>query len=76
MSRLIRFLKALFLHSFRGFPKSSISTINYRFAICNNCEYYDNVNKQCLQCGCNISNEQIFLNKLAWNDQKCPLDKW
>jgi hypothetical protein len=27
-------------------------------------------------CGCNLSSRKIFMNKLAWADQKCPLDKW
>jgi hypothetical protein len=40
------------------------------------CDSYDATNKQCSECGCNISNKSIFLNKLAWADQKCPLNKW
>jgi hypothetical protein len=27
-------------------------------------------------CGCAISNKKIFLNKLAWADQECPIGKW
>jgi hypothetical protein len=27
-------------------------------------------------CGCNVNDKKIFLNKLAWADQKCPLEKW
>jgi glycosyltransferase involved in cell wall biosynthesis len=27
-------------------------------------------------CGCNINDQQIYLNKLAWADQKCPISKW
>lgn len=37
---------------------------------------HDEINKQCLECGCNITNKRQFMNKLAWSDQKCPLDKW
>jgi hypothetical protein len=29
-----------------------------------------------MECGCNINNKKIFMNKLAWADQKCPLGKW
>lgn len=29
-----------------------------------------------MMCGCNVNNKKIFLNKLAWADQECPLGKW
>ena len=37
---------------------------------------FDNNNAQCLMCGCNINTKKTFFNKLAWADQKCPIDKW
>ena len=37
---------------------------------------YDSQNSQCLVCGCNLSRKKIFMNKLAWADQECPLSKW
>lgn len=27
-------------------------------------------------CGCNINDQQIYLNKLAWSDQRCPIRRW
>lgn len=74
--RLKVFLKSLLWHVSRGLPKSSLETIKTRYNICLSCSSYDCVNKQCLECGCNISNKKQFLNKLAWADQKCPLNKW
>lgn len=74
--RLTVFLKSLVWHISLGLPKSGQSLINDRFAICEECPSYDPVHKQCLECGCNLSNKNIFLNKLAWADQKCPLGKW
>jgi hypothetical protein len=74
--RIVTFIKSLFWHIRLGLPKSSNETIQYRYNICIKCDSYDQINKQCLQCGCNISNKRIFLNKLAWADQNCPLDKW
>jgi len=74
--RILTFLKSLWFHVYRGFPKATIEEINYRFNICNNCEYYDINEKICQQCGCNINQKKQFLNKLAWADQKCPIDKW
>jgi hypothetical protein len=74
--RFKTFLKSLFWHISRGLPKSSQQIINQRFQICQNCDKYDSIDKQCLVCGCNINNKSIFLNKLAWADQMCPLNKW
>jgi uncharacterized paraquat-inducible protein A len=63
-------------HVYAGFPKSSQQLIDDRLAICKSCELFDTKNSQCLECGCTINNKKMFLNKLAWADQKCPMDKW
>lgn len=70
------FLKSLLWHIYNGFPKSGDTIIQYRYAICLDCEKYNNKDKECNVCGCNINNKNIFLNKLAWADQECPLGKW
>lgn len=70
------FFKSLWFHIWAGFPKCTQKQINERFIICSNCDRFDKVNNECMECGCNINNRKIFLNKLAWADQKCPLDKW
>lgn len=74
--RIQTFLKSLFWHIWAGFPKSSQEQINYRLNICLSCDKYDADNKECFICGCNINNKRIFMNKLAWADQECPLGKW
>lgn len=74
--RLKTFLKSLAFHVYSGFPKSSQKEILYRWEICRSCDMLDYKKNQCLVCGCNVSNKKIFLNKLAWADQKCPLGKW
>lgn len=76
MQRIKTFIKALFWHVYSGCPKSKTSLIEHRFSICKACQSYDQTNQRCLECGCNITNKKRFLNKLAWADQKCPLDKW
>lgn len=76
MTRIITFLKSLLWHVSLGMPKSSQKEINDRYSICLSCDMFDSNNSQCLVCGCNINNKKIFLNKLAWADQKCPLNKW
>ena len=75
-TKLLTFLKSLLFHIGAGFPKSTQEEIDKRFSICQTCEMFDNTSSQCLACGCNLSRRKIFLNKLAWADQQCPLDKW
>lgn len=76
MTRLLTFFKSLFWHISLGLPKCNQQQINDRFSICIVCDKYDYNKSQCLVCGCNINNRKIFLNKLAWKDQECPLKKW
>lgn len=70
------FIKSLFFHVYNGFPKSTQDQINYRYNICLSCDSYDKIHSECMECGCNINNKKIFMNKLAWADQHCPLNKW
>lgn len=59
-----------------GFPKTTQEEIYQRFSICKVCEEFNLVKKECNICGCNINTKKVFLNKLAWADQECPLRKW
>lgn len=76
IAKLKTFLRSLWWHVWAGFPKSTQEQINYRLNICLSCDMYDRKNSQCMVCGCSLSNKKIFMNKLAWADQKCPIDKW
>ena len=76
LRKLKNFIIALCKHIAFGMQKSSLQEIQYRFDICNQCSSIHPNKNQCLECGCYISNKKIFLNKLAWKDQKCPLNKW
>lgn len=48
--------------------------IQQRYEICKNCIYFSN--NTCQECGCVLSRDRIFLNKLAWKDESCPKSKW
>lgn len=81
--RAINFVKATTNHVLAGSPKSSLEEINKRLTICKDCPLFKKYSEEpihgvCMHesCGCNISDTNRFLNKLAWKDQKCPLDKW
>jgi hypothetical protein len=48
--------------------------IDNRLSICETCEFYKN--NTCLKCGCSLSRERNFMNKLYWKDKSCPIGKW
>ena len=48
--------------------------IDKRLSICHACEFYQN--NTCLKCGCSLSRDRVFMNKLYWPDQSCPMGKW
>lgn len=74
--RLKTFLKSLLFHVWAGFPKSTTSEILDRYSICLSCEKFKHNKSECGVCGCNINKKRVFLNKLAWADQECPIGKW
>ena len=76
LTKIIVFIKSLIFHIASGLPKCNQQQIDYRYNICLSCDSYDTKHQECLQCGCNVNNKKIFMNKLAWADQECPLNKW
>jgi len=76
ITKIKTFIKSLTWHIYSGMPKSSQKLINERYDICLSCNQFEGTKSICLVCGCNINNKRIFMNKLAWKDQKCPENKW
>lgn len=76
LKRLCKFLSQWVQHIFKGSPKASQKLIDERFAICDKCAWMNKKDSVCKICDCNINQERILLNKLAWKDQQCPLKKW
>jgi uncharacterized paraquat-inducible protein A len=74
--KLKTFFKSLLFHVYAGFPKSTQSQINERYSICIDCDKFDKIRSECMVCGCSLSKKRVFLNKLAWADQECPVGKW
>ena len=50
------------------------SSIDYRHSICKSCDHFKN--NSCDKCGCAISKDRNYLNKLAAKNETCPLAKW
>ncbi len=57
-----------------GLTQCSDEEISLRYSVCKGCEYFDN--NTCKECGCVLSRDREFLNKLVWKDQSCPKNKW
>lgn len=76
MARIVNFGAALVKHVESGMEKRSDEEIKEIFKICESCPLYKNGVCSHSSCGCNISNKNRFLNKIAWKDQHCPISKW
>jgi rRNA maturation endonuclease Nob1 len=74
--KIKNFTKSLTKHIANGMPKSSQELIDKRYSICLGCSSFDEKNQECTVCGCNVNKERKTMNKLAWEDSKCPLNKW
>jgi hypothetical protein len=74
--KLKTFIKSLFFHILLGLPKTNQKEIQDRYSICLSCDKFNKIKSECGVCGCAISNRSMFLNKLAWADQECPIGKW
>lgn len=74
MEKVLNFTKSATKHALAGSPKCTDEQIHYRYNICTQCEFFKN--NTCTKCGCNLVREKIYMNKLAWADQSCPVGKW
>ena len=59
-----------------GLPTCTQDQIDGRLSICEACPYFNGQLCTHASCGCNVSAEPKFLNKLAWADQHCPMGRW
>lgn len=84
--RATNFTKSIIQHVMHDRPKCTEEQIKERLIICKDCDLFkknsDSTDERPVgicghnTCGCNISDTNKFLNKLAWADQECPLKKW
>jgi hypothetical protein len=47
-----------------------------RLNICNSCEFFNSKQSVCDKCGCFLSKQRQFINKLALSKASCPVGKW
>lgn len=55
-------------------PNSSLDIIEQRYAVCLSCDFLQN--NTCTKCGCNITRDRNYMNKLSNEQEHCPIDKW
>jgi hypothetical protein len=80
LKRLQNFSKAAITHAMNKSPTCSQEQINERFKICEGCELFQKTSGGGVctheSCGCNLNRARVYLNKLGWADQECPIGKW
>ncbi len=81
ITRVKNFTVSAIAHATAGSPTCTQEEINERFEICRGCELFIKSSEEAgicghQSCGCNLNKEMIYLNKLGWADQECPLRKW
>jgi hypothetical protein len=81
LRKISNFTFAAAQHLFKGMPTVTEQELEERLEKCRGCELFKKKGMTggvCTHenCGCNIQDEVVFLNKIAWADQKCPIDKW
>ena len=80
--RVQNFSIAAIKHAAAGNPKVPVEVMQQRLALCKECPLFkQNENELggvCTHstCGCTIQDNMNYLNKIAWADQKCPVDRW
>lgn len=80
--RLENFSIAAVKHAVAGNPIVPEEVRKERVRICKECPLFkpndNDVGGVCTHssCGCNIKDNQDYLNKVNWADQKCPVDRW
>ena len=74
--RILNFFKAFVAHVGNDMQIVSQEEMERRLSICetNECGHFQG--DRCGQCGCAVNGENVFLNKLQWQSNKCPDGRW
>lgn len=74
LTRARNFAAAAATHVAAGMRLASDEERERRFAICQQCEFFDG--SACRKCGCGVSRERAYVSKLSWATSSCPVGKW
>lgn len=76
LQRIKNFAVALASHIAVGSPRASQADINARLEVCAECPLFNGSICTHANCGCNVTGEDVFMNKLSWADSTCPAGRW
>lgn len=68
------FISSLYGHVKNGLEMCPEPVIEQRYSVCKNCEFFKD--STCQKCGCPLIRDRIFVSKLAWASEKCPIGNW
>ncbi len=74
IQKIKNFAISTFDHISVGAPMCDEETIKNRYDTCLKCENFHQ--NSCKLCGCPLKQGKKYISKLAWADQKCPINKW
>ena len=75
MQKIGHFSAALIKHiRNKGKTRTEDEVIELYDNFCSQCEFFSN--NSCLKCGCKIVKDNSYRNKLKWESEHCPIDKW
>ncbi len=75
-ARIKNYIASLSEHVANGSKLVPLEVRQNRAAICEPCEYRNTKSNACSLCGCQLNEENVLGDKLAWAVSKCPANKW
>ncbi|MEM3041509.1 MAG: hypothetical protein QXG97_05755 [Nitrososphaerota archaeon] len=77
LQRALNFVRAAVRHVESGMERRSEEEIERIFnTFCKNCAVFNGTACTHGSCGCSVSDENRFFNKLAWKSESCPAGYW
>jgi hypothetical protein len=74
--RIKNYIASLAEHVANGSKLVPLDVRQDRAAICEQCEYRNIKSNSCSLCGCQLNEENVLGDKLAWAVSECPAGKW
>lgn len=76
LQKAINFSSAVVHDVATGMQRCTEEEMDERIEICKTCPFYNHEDSSCNKCGCPLSREKIYRNKLYWKSSGCPIGKW
>lgn len=72
--KILTFGKAVINDIRHGMERCTEEEMDARLEICKGCPFFEERNNKssCMKCGCPLSRDKIYRNKLYWKHESCP----